>query len=519
MVVTLDPSSKPGDELAVARERLERSDLALRTVLDALPDAALLHRDGVVVHANPACLSLLAAGSAAAVVGQPLTRFVQTEPPVATEARLTSLDGAALRVAVSSVPLAFQGMPAVMLVLRDRTVPQHVDARLVLTDRMASMGLLAAGLAHEANNPLGYALANLDFALEELAAMEAELTSSSGDDEARTLGRLARGRAKVRSVVDSLREARHGADRVRHLIRDLKTFSRHDDERKGPVDVRRILDSAINMAHNELRTRAHLVKDYGPTPTVLANEARLGQVFLNLIVNAAQAIPEGDSERQRVRVSTATDERGRCVVEVSDTGQGIAPSDLLRIFDPFYTTKAGTGTGLGLAICQSIVTSKGGELTVKSEVGKGSTFRVTLPSTEEAVPDTPGPSSRTSLLAGRARVLVVDDEPMMARAVQRLLGGEHDIIATTDPKVAVDLVRSGKRFDAVLCDLMMPVMSGMDVYEAIARIDAAQARRFIFMTGGTFTERAEQFLERVGNPRLDKPLDRSALRAAVRSMS
>jgi len=240
---------------------------------------------------------------------------------------------------------------------------------------------------------------------------------------------------------------------------------------------------------------------------------------MNLLLNAAQAIPEGDSERQRVRVSTATDERGRCVVEVSDTGQGIAPSDLLRIFDPFYTTKAGTGTGLGLAICQSIVTSKGGELTVKSEVGKGSTFRVTLPSTEEAVPDTPGPSSRTSLLAGRARVLVVDDEPMMARAVQRLLGGEHDIIATTDPKVAVDLVRSGKRFDAVLCDLMMPVMSGMDVYEAIARIDAAQARRFIFMTGGTFTERAEQFLERVGNPRLDKPLDRSALRAAVRSMS
>jgi CheY-like chemotaxis protein len=108
---------------------------------------------------------------------------------------------------------------------------------------------------------------------------------------------------------------------------------------------------------------------------------------------------------------------------------------------------------------------------------------------------------------------------MMARAVQRLLGTEHDIVATTDPKVAVDLILAGKRFDAILCDLMMPVMSGMDVYEAIFAVDPAQARRFIFMTGGTFTERAEQFLERVGNPRLDKPLDRAALRAAVRAMS
>ena len=380
------------------------------------------------------------------------------------------------------------------------------------------MGLLAAGVAHEANNPLGYALANVDFALEELRAIELELTAHGSDDEARTQARLAQGRAKLRSVVDSLREARHGADRVRHLVRDLKTFSRHDDDRKAPIDVRRILDSAINMANNELRTRAQLVKDYGPTPVVSSNEARLGQVFLNLIVNAAQAIPEGDAERHRVRVTTGTDERGRCIVEVSDTGHGIAPADLQRIFDPFYTTKAGTGTGLGLAICQSIVTSKGGELTVRSELGKGSTFRVVLPATEDVVPETPAPGSRPSDIAVRARVLVVDDEPMMARAVQRLLGGEHDIIATTDPKVAVDLIRAGKRFDAILCDLMMPVMSGMDVYDAIEVIDAAQARRFIFMTGGTFTDRAERFLERVGNPRLDKPLDRSALRAAVRAM-
>ncbi len=497
----MEPSSRPGEDLAELRRRLERSDHAFRTLVDALPEAILLHRSGVVVHANPACVTLLARGSVAEVLGLPVAALVQTAAGDAIELALT-----------------FEGVPATLWLLRDRNVTPGVDARLVLTDRMASMGLLAAGVAHEANNPLGYALANLDFALEELRALDASLTPAATEEPARLDARLSQGRQKLRAVIESLREARHGADRVRHLVRDLKTFSRHDDENKGPVDVRRILDSAINMAHNELRTRAHLLKEYGPVPAVSGTEARLGQVFLNLIVNAAQAIPEGDAERQSVRVSTRTDAQGRCVVEVSDTGEGIAPSDLRRIFDPFFTTKAGTGTGLGLSICHSIVTATGGELSVESQVGKGSTFRVVLPATSDAVPDTPAPGSRATAPLTRARLLVVDDEPMMARAVQRLLGTEHDIVATTDPKVAVDLILAGKRFDAILCDLMMPVMSGMDVYEAIFAVDPAQARRFIFMTGGTFTERAEQFLERVGNPRLDKPLDRAALRAAVRAM-
>jgi CheY-like chemotaxis protein len=203
---------------------------------------------------------------------------------------------------------------------------------------------------------------------------------------------------------------------------------------------------------------------------------------------------------------------------VSDTGHGI-PAELLRkIFDPFFTTKPGSGTGLGLSICQNIVATMGGEIDVESEVGKGSTFRVTLPAAADEAPEpiVRSPSSVRSR-SQRGRLLVIDDEPMMARAVQRLLESEHDVVAMSDPNAAVEEIRSGARFDAIVCDLMMPALSGMEVYEAIFAIDADQAHRIVFMTGGAFTPRAVQFLESVDNVRIEKPLDRSALRAAIRA--
>jgi signal transduction histidine kinase/CheY-like chemotaxis protein len=494
------------------------ADAAFRSLLDRVPDAALLHQGGVIVHANGACATLLAGGDVSRIVSQPLEHFMRDEIAQDGEGHVRTLGGEQVFVIVGAVPLSFQGEPSALLLFKAPSTGPQLDARLLLTDRMASIGALTAGVAHEANNPLGYALTNVDFALEQLSVLDAELEATAADERAQLLSRLGAARARLATMTEALREARHGADRVRQLVRELKAFSRADDDRRAPIDVRHVLQSAINMAQNELRSRAQLVKDLGPTPLVLASEARLGQVFLNLIVNAAQAIPEGNADVQRVRVRTSTDDRGRCLIEVSDTGQGISDADLSRIFDPFFTTKTGTGTGLGLAICQAIISSLNGEITVKSAVGKGTTFHVALPATEDEAPDACAPrSARDSGIATRARVLVVDDEPMMARAVGRLLGSEHDIVTTTDPKVAIELIRSGKRFDAVLCDLMMPGLSGMDVYEAVASVDAPQAERFIFMTGGAFTPRAEKFLERVGNVRLDKPLDRAALRAAVRA--
>jgi CheY-like chemotaxis protein len=187
-----------------------------------------------------------------------------------------------------------------------------------------------------------------------------------------------------------------------------------------------------------------------------------------------------------------------------------------RVFDPFFTTKPGNGTGLGLAMSHTIVASLRGEIAVEPAVGGGSTFRVTLPASkvEAAAPSSRRPSVRP---AARARVLVIDDEELMARAVQRLLGSEHDIEATTDPTAAVARVRAGERFDVILCDLMMPGMTGIDVHQAVAAIDAEQARRMVFMTGGAFGARAAAFLEQVDNPRIEKPVDRAALRALIRA--
>jgi signal transduction histidine kinase len=182
-------------------------------------------------------------------------------------------------------------------------------------------------------------------------------------------------------VREAVQETLTGSHRVSEIVRDLKTFSRGDEERRGPVDVHAVLDLCASMARSEIRHRARLVREYGSLPPVQANETRLGQVFLNLIVNAAQAIPEGsDVKDHEIRVTTWRDETGWAVIAVKDTGSGISPENLGRLFSPFFTTKpAGVGTGLGLSICHGIITGMGGRITVESELGRGTVFRVFLP--------------------------------------------------------------------------------------------------------------------------------------------
>ena len=248
--------------------------------------------------------------------------------------------------------------------LRAEAALKQSEARMIEIDRLASLGTLAAGVAHEINNPLSYVLLNLDFVLRAISAC------APGDEPSLPCAEL----------VTRLREARLGVDRMRLIVKDLKAFSRVDTERRGPVDVRRVLDEAIEIASNDLRPRARLVRAFDDVPRVEASASRLGQVFLNLIVNAGQAIAEGDAEHNQITVSTSVDAEGRVVVAVVDSGDGIPEDILARIFEPFFTTKpAGIGTGLGLSICHGIITSLGGEITVESRLGHGSTFRVLLP--------------------------------------------------------------------------------------------------------------------------------------------
>src|SRR3954468_23339169 len=248
--------------------------------------------------------------------------------------------------------------------LRKLVDPSHAEQRRAETERMASLGTLAAGVAHEINNPLSYVLGSLDLGLKELHGLRERLQGEELEH--------------VSGAVAALDSAREGAERVRNIVRDLMDFSRRGASAGGAVDIEAILDATVRIAWNEIRHRARLVKRYAGIARVSGDEARLGQVFLNLIMNAAQAI-DGDPTVNEIALSTSSS-HGTAVIEISDTGGGIRERDLDRVFDPFYTTKpAGAGVGLGLAICRSIIAAIGGEISVSSQPGRGTTFRVVLP--------------------------------------------------------------------------------------------------------------------------------------------
>jgi ligand-binding sensor domain-containing protein/CheY-like chemotaxis protein len=381
------------------------------------------------------------------------------------------------------------------------------QAQLVQAGKMAAVGTLAAGVGHEINNPLSYIVSNVEHACEEAAALE---RLGEGSEESRT---------RLREMQQVLREALMGADRVRRIVRDLKTFSRQDEDSQAPVDLRGVLDSAAKMAAGELRPRAQLIREYAAdVPPVQGSEPRLAQVFLNLIINAAQALPEGRPDQNEVRLVLRKGAPGQVVAEVRDTGSGIAPEVLGRIFDPFFTTKpVGVGTGLGLALCQAFITSMEGTIEVESEVGRGTVFRVTLPAAIMPRAKTSRAKQSGEASPVRGRVLIVDDDPLVSSALRRTLAREHEVEVVVSSRRALEMLTAPEdSYDVILCDLMMPELTGMELHAQLERAKPERARRMVFVTGGAYTPVAKEFLERVSNPRVEKPFDPEALRAQVR---
>lgn len=375
---------------------------------------------------------------------------------------------------------------------------RELESRRRLSERMASLGQFAAGLAHEINNPLTYTILNLTMIDEIVVGLESTIPREIAAD--------------LRQLIA---DARDGANRLSGIVRDVKTFSRGDDDVATVVDVQAIVRSSLRMAGNEMRHRARVVTKFDPTPNVTANASRLGQVVLNLVVNAVQSIPEGAAEQNEIRVATRTDSLGRAVIEVQDSGAGIPKDQLDRVFDPFFTTKAvGVGTGLGLFICHGIVSALGGTIEVESEVGLGALFRIVLP---PGASPPPGPvTSRSPMVAAqRTRVLIIDDEPGLLSSLRRTLSREHHVTALSSGHDALTKIRAGERFDAILCDVMMPAMSGMEFHAALIAAAPELRARIIFMTGGAFTPLARAFIDRLTTPHIEKPFDQEAIRALV----
>ncbi|ADO72966.1 Sensor protein [Stigmatella aurantiaca DW4/3-1] len=397
------------DELAAEigrnRQRLEENEERFQTLIERSPDAIVVHREGQLVFINPAGVSMLGYERAEELQGRSMDALIPSSEEeetltgvpanatAASEVEWLHRSGRKVLGEVVAFPLVFDGKPAVVSIVRDVTERKAVQTRLQAADRMVSLGTLAAGVAHEINNPLSFMLSNLRFIDDELRTLMEEGQSLSGE--------------RGKEVWEALQETLVGGNRVNDIVRDLKTFARSNEERQGQVNVHAVLDLCANIARSELRHRARLVKDYGTIPLVLANESRLGQVFLNLIVNAAQAIPEGsDVKTNEVRITTTQDAQGWAVVAVKDSGVGIPPENLARLFDPFFTTKpAGVGTGLGLSICHGIIVALGGRITVESEPGKGSTFRVFLPPAGGGAPNPVGepPTVPSSGASGKQR--------------------------------------------------------------------------------------------------------------------
>jgi len=483
---------------------------------DATLEALFVHQDGTILATNKAARELYRLPPDGAV-GRRLLDFIAPEGVDEVQRRIAArssepyesvglrADGTKFPAAVQARTASFRGRPARLAAIRDLTEVHRMHASLAFADRMASVGTLAAGVAHEINNPLSFVTLGLDHAVGLL-----EAAGSTPDD--------------VRAAVDTLRDAQIGAQRVQTIVGDLKAFSSPVDETAGPVELRRVIEYAARMAAVEIKHRARLTLDVGDLPMVAGNETRLGQVFLNLLVNAAHAIPQGAADRHEISVR-AHAEGAHVVVAVSDTGDGIAREVIGRIFEPFVSTKS-HGTGLGLAICHGIVSRLGGSIDVTSKPGRGTTFRVRLPSARAAPASQPAAAplraAASQPAAGplaRRRVLLVDDEVTLRAVIGRLLESDYDVTELGSARDALALLEQGATFDAVLCDLLMPAMTGMEFFTRVVERFPALVDRMIFLTGGVFTHEAITFFEKTTRPRLQKPFSADALFAALRAVT
>lgn len=426
--------------------------------------------------------------------------------------------------AAEDIALALASARAEKKRIQDEKERALVQANFAQSDRLAAMDMLAAGVAHEINNPLSYILYNLESLIEDLPGLlnalgrfhgRFDTTGLTGSQFA-ALSAEAANPVFIEDIIGRLKDAYEGSLRIREVVRGLCVFSKIEKRKFEQVDLTDVIDMAVCVTYKEIRHRARLVKEHEVVPPVSAAEGRLLQVFLNLIVNVAQHMSEADMHRNEIRIRTWFEDGFVCT-EVSDNGNGIAQEDVEKVFEPFFnagTLGRGFGFGFGLAVTKSIVEDLGGAIDVGSETDRGCSFIVRLPACSEKEYVKKKPMTSGSPPIARGRILIVDDEDRIRTAIRRMLQ-EHEIVPAASGAEARDLLQRDRSFDLILCDMIMPGVSGMELHEWLLKKDPELAERVIFITGGAFTRCSREYLKRVENTRIEKPFEAAELKNLV----
>jgi PAS domain S-box-containing protein len=500
-------------------QRTRQRERWIGTVLDAITDAVVSMDDaGRITLMNQAAMAM-AGPVAAEALGQPVGRVLALRDDsgriVADELsaralcadRPVELSGLRLRLADETRLIEGsatrvrdeRGPGGVVMVLRDVTERNKLQEQMAVADRLVSLGVMAAGVAHEVNNPLSVVVIGIDTAAR---VIERQRTTGAAAD--------APTQQELDEARQGLADGQTAAIRIARIIDDLRTFAQPVRTSHTVCDVDAVVTWAVRATAREWQGNVRLDTDIGAVPPVRGDAGRLGQVLVNLLSNAAQAIPAGRGGEVHISVRGTSD---WVKIEVRDDGDGMSPETMRRIFDPFFTSKAvGAGMGLGLSICRSIVTSLGGRLEVESTPGRGSVFRVVLPAARHEHADAPRDEPAAAPRCGR--ILLVDDDVMILRALGRVLS-EHQVVEVDSARQAFELVASGERFDLVLCDLMMPEMTGRELFDELARHYPDVAERVVFITGAATNPALEQFLRTARHPYISKPVDARELRRIV----
>ena len=521
-VIPVGESHEDNETLAHALMRLRTSERRYRAMMHAARDAILVAdlETALIVDANPTACEMFdySVQELRQLTGRKLTApedhdkldslsdgILHRGSAYASRLRVVRKDGSRFWAALRIATYELSGQKLYVVNLRDVSEQVRREAelaesneqlraaqkRLRQSERLAALGQLSAAMAHEINNPLQF----VDINLKEMQRRWGEQLPA----EASAM----------------LEEMRDGINRISNITRDLGTFTRIDREKVEMVDLDEVVERACRMARNEIRHHARLRLSLGAGRRIAADRGKLTQVITNLIINASHAIVEGHADENAISVTTR--EQGETLLlQVEDSGTGMPPELVSRIFEPFFTTKpAGRGGGLGLAVCAEIVRLHRGTIKVDSELGRGSRFDIRLPFDNGLMVSEQAPSSRKDADHPRGRVLLIDDDALVLRGIRRLLSSRHEVVTAEGGNAGIRIVQEDQRFDVILCDLMMPMVDGLAVHEAIQECAPQLIDRLVFCSGGAFTVRAQEFISSASNPMLRKPIRGAELFDAI----